>query len=82
MILMFQFTPVMRRATATSALLDAAQLFQFTPVMRRATQRGAERVPPAVVSIHARHATGDTPPIERSKARRRFQFTPVMRRAT
>ena len=34
------------------------------------------------VSIHARHATGDTPLGKSPPSSRRFQFTPVMRRAT
>ena len=99
----FQFTPVMRRATCLAQQSLRCLVFQFTPVMRRATRgtrpspRGTPRFNSrpscdgrqevrkkpreGLVSIHARHATGD---VSSRRARRcsSFQFTPVMRRAT
>ena len=99
----FQFTPVMRRATECADAEVVEVAFQFTPVMRRATceqprgclerggfnsrpscdgrpqRRGCEAV--SVVSIHARHATGDSGGTHAFLAGS-FQFTPFMRRAT
>ena len=56
----FQFTPVMRRATFSSSPNLRPCRFQFTPVMRRATRKRRAGMQPVRVSIHARHATGDT----------------------
>ena len=39
----FQFTPVVRRATASSWRRTRRCWFQFTPVVRRATSRAASR---------------------------------------
>ena len=54
----FQFTPVMRRATGVKEYSAGAAWFQFTPVMRRATYHVCHWAM-SYVSIHARHATGD-----------------------
>ena len=72
--MVFQFTPVLRRATSLFTTLPSPMRFQFTPVLRRATRR----VPSTRdfdVSIHARLATGDSCSI-RPRARRCFNSRP------
>ena len=59
-LIMFQFTPVMRRATPKIHHRNKTNLFQFTPVMRRATGNLMRLLRIVFVSIHARHATGDS----------------------
>ena len=99
----FQFTPVVRRATSKycasvqpncfnsrpscdgrhggNVMMGLQEMFQFTPVVRRATVGNEAAMREALVSIHARRATGDS--IILSPLRLHvFQFTPVVRRAT
>ncbi len=72
----FQFTPVLRRATSRAATALANQPFQFTPVLRRATGVGRLCNLAAIVSIHARLATGDTRPRKRRRGTSRFNSRP------
>ena len=60
----------MRRATVENGLDRRHIRFQFTPVMRRATSIGIGKGLFVGVSIHARHATGDSTPEEESEASR------------
>ena len=56
---LFQFTPVLRRATCARRSRQRSRAFQFTPVLRRATGLGEVLDELRRVSIHARLATGD-----------------------
>ena len=55
----FQFTPVVRRATGQIGQNTSKGAFQFTPVVRRATRWRKLRHYLIQVSIHARRETGD-----------------------
>ena len=72
----FQFTPVVRRATDLASRASGEKKFQFTPVVRRATDVRADGAEGAGVSIHARRATGDSAQGESSSGLRRFNSRP------
>ena len=78
---LFQFTPVVRRATECEALRAEMEAFQFTPVVRRATgdlrQSGCGCVFQFTPVV--RRATPSFSPLKGFMV---FQFTPVVRRAT
>ena len=78
---LFQFTPVMRRATGAGAITFGTLSFQFTPVMRRATAFAIviETLSEFQFTPVMRRATRLMPDISPPRG---FQFTPVMRRAT
>jgi len=78
---MFQFTPVLRRATGIFA---SGFLWRGGSIHARLATGDifpSNQFASVQVSIHARLATGDFVPIIR-RFREQFQFTPVLRRAT
>ena len=73
---MFQFTPVLRRATSVVSFTFFLLMFQFTPVLRRATRTRVDLAQVIAVSIHARLATGDPQARRGGQRSRRFNSRP------
>ena len=77
----FQFTPVVRRATIWLSFPPSFRVFQFTPVVRRATPTAAEKRETARFNSRP-SCDGRLEQMVKAAAAEQFQFTPVVRRAT